>query len=223
MERVFERMKRYSEEFRDESVRLVLESERSVAEIARELGISVWTLRGWLYLAGVLYLCHREVVGWSKGDRLSRELVMDALRMAQGRWRPGPGLLLHSDRPVCERGLPGAAGVLRDAIKHEPEGRLLGQCTDGEFLRDSEEGADPSTAPGPMRKPGARYSSTSRCSTTGSGYTRAWGMCPQRNMNGSLPSKRRLSVSTKTGEVHLDAAWAKAIVGVHATRVCLLS
>ena len=41
-------MKRYSEEFRDESVRLVLESERSVAEIARELGISVWTLRGWM-------------------------------------------------------------------------------------------------------------------------------------------------------------------------------
>lgn len=41
-------MKRYSEEFRDESVRLVLESERSVAEAARELGISVWTLRGWM-------------------------------------------------------------------------------------------------------------------------------------------------------------------------------
>ena len=41
-------MKRYSEEFRDESVRLVLESERSVAEAARELGISVWTLRGWV-------------------------------------------------------------------------------------------------------------------------------------------------------------------------------
>ena len=41
-------MKRYSEEFRDESVRLVLESERSVAEAARELGIRVWTLRGWV-------------------------------------------------------------------------------------------------------------------------------------------------------------------------------
>ena len=41
-------MKRYSEEFRDESVRLVLESERSVAKIARELGISVWTLWGWM-------------------------------------------------------------------------------------------------------------------------------------------------------------------------------
>ena len=41
-------MTKYSEEFRDESVRLVLESERSVAEAARDLGISVWTLRGWV-------------------------------------------------------------------------------------------------------------------------------------------------------------------------------
>ncbi len=38
IERVFERMKRYSEEFRDESVRLVLESERSVAEVAWRAG-----------------------------------------------------------------------------------------------------------------------------------------------------------------------------------------
>ena len=56
------------------------------------------TGEGWLYLAGIVDLCHREVVGWSMGDRLSRELVMDALRMAHGRRRPGPGLLHHSDR-----------------------------------------------------------------------------------------------------------------------------
>ncbi len=39
-------MMKFSEEFRDESVRLVLESERTVAEVARDTGISVWTLRG---------------------------------------------------------------------------------------------------------------------------------------------------------------------------------
>ncbi len=41
-------MTKYSEEFRDESVRLVLESEKTVAEVARDLGVSVWTLRGWI-------------------------------------------------------------------------------------------------------------------------------------------------------------------------------
>lgn len=56
------------------------------------------TGEGWLYLAGVVDLCHREVVGWSMSDRLSRELVMDALRMAYGRRGPSPGLIHHSDR-----------------------------------------------------------------------------------------------------------------------------
>lgn len=41
-------MTKYSEEFRDESVRLVLESEKTVAEVARDLGVSVWTLLGWI-------------------------------------------------------------------------------------------------------------------------------------------------------------------------------
>jgi transposase InsO family protein len=38
------------------------------------------------------------VVGWSLGDRITRRLVMDALRMGIGRRRPEPGLVHHSDR-----------------------------------------------------------------------------------------------------------------------------
>jgi putative transposase len=58
------------------------------------------TDEGWLYLATELDLCSHRVVGWSLSSRMSRQLVMDALEMALGRRRPGPGLIHHSDRGV---------------------------------------------------------------------------------------------------------------------------
>lgn len=58
------------------------------------------TDEGWLYLAGVLDLCSRKLVGWSMADHLRAELPMDALSMAVTRRRPAPGLLHHSDRGV---------------------------------------------------------------------------------------------------------------------------
>ena len=63
----------------------------------------LWTSEGWLYLAVVLDLFHRQVVGWSMSNRINRKLVMDALRMGVWRRRPAPGLILHSDRgsPYC--------------------------------------------------------------------------------------------------------------------------
>jgi transposase InsO family protein len=56
------------------------------------------TEEGWLYLAGVLDLCSRKLVGWSMADHMETELVADALRMALARRRPEAGLLHHSDR-----------------------------------------------------------------------------------------------------------------------------
>lgn len=58
----------------------------------------IWTLEGWLYLAAVIDLHSRMVVGWSIKKRLDRSLVLDALLMAVGRRNPGPGLIHHSDR-----------------------------------------------------------------------------------------------------------------------------
>jgi len=51
-----------------------------------------------LYLAGVMDLCSRKVVGWSMAEHLRTELCLDALDMALARRRPPPGLLHHSDR-----------------------------------------------------------------------------------------------------------------------------
>ncbi|MEZ0267065.1 MAG: IS3 family transposase [Phycisphaerae bacterium] len=56
------------------------------------------TGEGWLYVAGVLDLCSRKLVGWSMADHMETGLVADALRMAVARRAPAAGLLHHSDR-----------------------------------------------------------------------------------------------------------------------------
>lgn len=56
------------------------------------------TREGWLYLAVVLDLATRRVIGWSMRHTLERGLTLDALGMAIERRRPGPGVLVHTDR-----------------------------------------------------------------------------------------------------------------------------
>lgn len=56
------------------------------------------TAEGWLYLAAVMDLYSRKVVGWSLARHMKLELVNDALLMAIGRRKPEPGLIHHSDR-----------------------------------------------------------------------------------------------------------------------------
>lgn len=58
----------------------------------------IWTDEGWLYLAIVLDLFNREVVGWSIRPRMTADIVTDALAMAWFRRKPAPGLIHHSDR-----------------------------------------------------------------------------------------------------------------------------
>ena len=58
----------------------------------------LWTNEGWLYLAIVLDLFNREVVGWSLKPRMTADIVTDALTMAWFRRKPAAGLIHHSDR-----------------------------------------------------------------------------------------------------------------------------
>jgi putative transposase len=58
----------------------------------------LWTLEGWLYLAVILDLFSRRVVGWSMSESLERGLALDALKMALAERQPPPGLIHHSDR-----------------------------------------------------------------------------------------------------------------------------
>ena len=60
----------------------------------------VETDQGWLYLATVMDLYSRRIVGWAMADHLRTELPLAALRMAVAAKQPGPGLIHHSDRGV---------------------------------------------------------------------------------------------------------------------------
>jgi len=58
----------------------------------------IWTDEGWLYLAAILDVFSRRVVGWSVSDRMTTKLATDALEMALWRRQPPPGLVIHTDR-----------------------------------------------------------------------------------------------------------------------------
>jgi putative transposase len=87
----------------------------------------VETDQGWLYLATVMDLYSRRIVGWAMADHLRAELPLAALRMAIAAKRPGPGLIHHSDRGV-QGGFNRSSQ--RDPFRRlpgidEPQGKLL--------------------------------------------------------------------------------------------------
>jgi hypothetical protein len=58
----------------------------------------IWTHEGWLYLAVILDLFSRRIVGWSMSEQITRQIALDALAMALSRRQPPRGLIHHSDR-----------------------------------------------------------------------------------------------------------------------------
>jgi transposase InsO family protein len=102
----------------------------------------VHTAEGWLYLAAVIDLYSRKVVGWAMADHLRAELCQEALAMAVQRRCPGPGLLHHSDQGVqyaCSAYRSFLAS--RDGAEHEPPRQLLRQRRDGKLLWHPQDGA----------------------------------------------------------------------------------
>ena len=88
----------------------------------------IWTQEGWLYLAVVIDLFSRKIVGWSMSSRMKADLVCDALKMAVWRRRPKAGLIHHSDR-----GSQYASKAFRQLLKaHGIKGSMSrkGDCWD---------------------------------------------------------------------------------------------
>lgn len=112
-------------------IRNMLQRRFDVREINR-----VWTAdltyirttQGWLYLAVVLDVGSRRVVGWSMSGRLTSDLTLGALNMALQHRRPPRGLLHHSDRGLQYS----CASYLDHLEKHglEPSLSRLGDCWD---------------------------------------------------------------------------------------------
>jgi transposase InsO family protein len=74
------------------------------------------TGEGWLYLAAVMDLYSRKIVGWAMRDHLRTELPLAALMMALQHQRPGAGLMHHSDR--------GVQGRFKRSLQHLYGGKL---------------------------------------------------------------------------------------------------
>ena len=92
----------------------------------------LWTDEGWLYLAAIVDVFSRKVVGWAMKDRLTLPLVLDALEMAVRRQKPGPGLLHHSDQ-----GCQYAAHEYQKTLTHlgmVPSMSRRGQCWDNALM-----------------------------------------------------------------------------------------
>lgn len=88
----------------------------------------VWTLEGWLYLAVLLDLCSRRVVGWAASETNDRQLALEALGRALAERNPATGLLHHSDR-----GSPYASDDYRAKLAHHglvPSMSRKGNCWD---------------------------------------------------------------------------------------------
>src|SRR5699024_12056009 len=57
----------------------------------------VWTQEGWLYLATVMDLYARRIIGWHMSHRMTKDLTIQALQRAMNHLPPKPGLIHHSD------------------------------------------------------------------------------------------------------------------------------
>ena len=102
----------------------------------------IQTGEGWLYLAIVLDLFNREIVGWSIKPRMTADIVTDALTMAWFRRKPGAGVLFHSDRgsQYASQAMAAVSRIRHDSLD-EPKGQLLGQCANRKLLQQPEERA----------------------------------------------------------------------------------
>jgi transposase InsO family protein len=120
--------RQYTREFKLEALHLLETSGKSATQIERDLGIGngnlyrwkrklaadgkddqpdqkwlsdityIPTAEGWLYLAAILDLYTRRIVGWAMSDRMMSALTVKALNMAIQQRQPGAGLIHHSDQ-----------------------------------------------------------------------------------------------------------------------------
>jgi putative transposase len=92
----------------------------------------VWTREGWLYLAVVIDLFARRVVGWATSDRLHKELALSALHRAIAVRRPVAGLIHHADRGSQYCSLDYQAELRKNGILISMSGK--GNCFDCESV-----------------------------------------------------------------------------------------
>lgn len=88
----------------------------------------LWTREGWLYVCAVLDLFTRRIVGWAIAEHMTRQLVLDALQMANATRKPGAGLIFHSDRGSQYASAEVRKWLIQKAMRQSMSG--TGNCYD---------------------------------------------------------------------------------------------
>jgi transposase InsO family protein len=120
----------------------------------------IMTWEGWAYLATVIDLASRRVVGWALADHMRTELVEEALEMAFVTRRPPPGAIFHSDRgcqAIHERRVRRAGAAKRRGAVDRTQGRVLGQRRGRELLRHHQARAHRQPGLADPRRPSTRH------------------------------------------------------------------
>lgn len=82
----------------------------------------IWTAEGWLYLAIILDVFSRKIVGWAMKERMRKDLILDAIIQAMGRRHHQPGTIFHSDR-----GSQYASHAVRNLLKQRGFQQSMGK------------------------------------------------------------------------------------------------
>lgn len=170
------------------------------------------TLEGFAYLAVVIDLHSRRVVGWSMQSRQTTDVVLQALHMAVGRRKPKSRVVIHSDQGSQFTSLDWAAFIRAHNL--EPSMSRRGNCHDNAVAESSSprssvssSGAAPTK---PAKKHGRTCSITSRCSTTRCASRSGTGCCRPSGSNDSR--LRRRKASRKLGATQFTIAPAPASI-----------
>ena len=144
------------------------------------------TQEGFAYLAVVIDLYSRRVIGWSMQSRQTTDVVLQALLMAVWRRKPKAKVLIHSDQGSQFTSMDCDAFLRAHNLEHSMSRR--GGCHDNavaeSFFNPSSGNGSDGKPIGPAKKPGRTCSITSRCSTTRSASMRGTGCCHQSSSNG---------------------------------------
>ena len=146
------------------------------------------TGEGWLYLAAVQDTYSRQIVGWSMTTHMRASLVVDALKMALHRRRPGPGLIHHSDQggQYVSLAFGRAARDAGIAVSMGSRGDAYDNAVAETFFATLKKSSSTAAAGPRASSSNQRYSNTSRRSTTANADTPPSECSPQPTTNNSL-------------------------------------
>ena len=153
----------------------------------------IWTAEGWLYVAAVIDLFSRWVVGWSTQAAMTAQLVTDGLMMAIRR-RGRPNVLLHHSDQGSQYTSEQFQKLMADngvACSMSRSGNVWDNAAMESFFSSLKPSAQPARSTARVIRPVPTCSTTSNFSTTRSDVTRPLAISALRSSTGSQPRAKQ--------------------------------